>query len=269
MSHNIFPRSVLIGILLLIISSSFSPIITANHEVQNKESHSFLKQLDNIEQATVTCYACGPKNSFNQQQQNLSAEKIKILFIKLLELNNLISQQSSNDNISRLQTDIMNFAKNNELLSHDYRLPTFPSFLKSHSMDQKTISPKSIDLLAFRRFQFLCNFISVGSGTTGPFVVFPRLVPILMFPIPRLFIMWSAEEGITSCGGLLRMLGFIAAGKQNGIALGFWGIGFSVFLPPVSAYGVFGYTLLVSVSAEEFIGYPFPLLFYLLWYLVY
>ena len=85
-------------------------------------------------------------------------------------------------------------------------------------------------------------------------------------PIPRLFITWDAEEGFTSCGGLFRLLGYVALGQQKGFALGFWGVGFSVFLPPVSAYGVFGYTLFVGATAEDFIGFPFPLLYLLMFY---
>lgn len=267
MRHGIFLKSVTFGLLFLLIITSFSPIITANHnEDQNKESLSFLTQLDDIEQATVTCYASGFQNPDIKQQQNLSAEEIRILFMKLAELNSLITKQAPNDNISRLQTEIINFAKQNELLPQDFQLPRVPSLPQSSLHMQKTIPPKQVDSLGFRQSQFICNFISFGSGSTGPFFVFPRLVPILLFPIPRLLFMWSAEEGFTSCGGLIRMLGFIATGKQDGIALGFWGVGFSVFLPPTMVYGVFGYTLFVSVSAEDFIGYPFPLLFYLLWY---
>lgn len=267
MRRNIFLKSVMFGLLFLLIGTSFSPIITANHnEDQNEDPLSFLTQLDDIEQATVTCYASGVQNPCIKQQQNLSAEEIKILFMKLKELNSLISKQSPTDNISRLQTEIINFAKQNDLLPQDFQLSRVPSLPQPSLYPQKTTPPKQLDLLGFRKSQFVCNFISFGSGSTGPFFVFPRLVPILLFPIPRLLFMWSAEEGFTSCGGLIRMLGFIATGKQNGIALGFWGIGFSVALPPVWAYGVFGYTLFVSVSAEDFIGYPFPLLFYLLWY---
>lgn len=239
-------------LLFLLISNSFSSIIVANHnEDKNREKLSFLKELDDIDYAPVRCYASGLQNSYIEQQQNLSAEEIKVLFIKLEELNTLISNKSSNSEISQKQTEIIDFAKQKDLLPQDFKLPKNP--------------PKQYQPL-FRLNQLVCNFISFGSGSTGPFIIFPRLVPILLFPIPRLFFMWSAEEGFTSCGGFLRMRGFIALGKQDGIALGFWGIGFSVFLPPVNAYGLFGYSLFASVAAEDFFGYPFGWLF-LLWYL--
>lgn len=270
MNRNISIKWSIVGLLFLLISSSFYPIIVAKETIDIKENElSFLKQLEEINQAPVTCFASSLENQVYQQQQNLSTDKIINLFTKLSELNSLISKQSSNNDISKLQKEIINLAKNYSLLPQDYLLPRLPIKSNLQIQGQNTLAAKEIEPLGFRRSQVVCNFISFGSGTTGPLFVFPRLVPILLFPIPRLFFMWSADEAFTSCGGFLRMLGFIATGKQQGIALGFWGIGFSVFLPPVMAYGVFGYTLFVSVTAEDFIGYPFPLLFYLLLLLLY
>jgi len=237
-----------------------------NEDNTNKELLTFTKQLDHLEQASVTCYASGFQNSYTERQQNLSGEEIKILFMKLEHLSSLISKKSSDDEISQMKTEIINFAKQKALLPQDFQFPKVASNSQSSPKQDNIIPPKQYEPL-FRLNQFVCNFISFGSGSTGPFIVFPRLVPILLFPIPRLFFMWSAEEGLTSCGGFLRMRGFIALGKQEGIALGFWGIGFSVFLPPVNVYGLFGYTLFASVAAEEFIGFPFTLLYLLLWYL--
>jgi hypothetical protein len=48
----------------------------------------------------------------------------------------------------------------------------------------------------------------------------------------------------------------MAGGQQKGIALGFWGIGFSIFLPPVDAYGIFGYALYTKVSADYMEFWP-------------
>jgi len=78
-----------------------------------------------------------------------------------------------------------------------------------------------------------------------------------MTPIPRLFMIWNADEAITSCGGLRSGTGFIAYGQQRGIALGFWGIGFTFSLPPfMGVYGLAGYALFASVDAEEIELWP-------------
>jgi hypothetical protein len=262
-----FTRCVTFVLIFLLISISFSLNISANYvEKQDKESLSFFERLDNVEYAPVTCYASGFQNSYIERQQNLSTQEIKTLFIKLEGLNSLISKKSSNEDISKKQIEIINYAKQKALLPKDFKLTEDISNLQLALNINNFIQSKQYEPL-FRLNQFVCNFISFGSGSTGPFIIFPRLVPILLFPIPRLFFMWSADEGLTSCGGFLRMRGFIAQGKQDGIALGFWGIGFSVFLPPVNAYGLFGYSLFASVAAEEFIGYPFVWLYLLLYFL--
>ncbi|UCD13805.1 MAG: DUF2341 domain-containing protein [Thermoplasmatales archaeon] len=68
---------------------------------------------------------------------------------------------------------------------------------------------------------------------------------------------WNAQDGMTSCGGLLSGTGFIAYGQQRGLALGFWGIGFTFNLPPLmNTYGVIGYALFARVSGEEIEFYP-------------
>ena len=77
-----------------------------------------------------------------------------------------------------------------------------------------------------------------------------------MAPIPRLFVGWKTDAGYTSCGGLVSGTGFIASGQQKGFAVGFWGIGFSIFLPPVRSYGMFGYALYARASAEYMEYYP-------------
>jgi hypothetical protein len=104
--------------------------------------------------------------------------------------------------------------------------------------------------------ELFCNFVSTGEGAAFPIIILPRFIPIIMAPIPRLFVGWKTPLGITSVGGLVSRTGFIASGQQQGLALGFWGIGFSIFLPPVMAYGMFGYALYAKVSAEYMEYYP-------------
>ena len=104
--------------------------------------------------------------------------------------------------------------------------------------------------------EMFCNFVSTGEGAAFPIIILPRFIPIIMAPIPRLFVGWKTSEGFTSVGGLVSGTGFYAVGQQQGIALGFWGIGFSIFLPPIMSYGLFGYALYTRVTAEVFEFYP-------------
>ena len=103
---------------------------------------------------------------------------------------------------------------------------------------------------------FFCNFATLGEGSQFPVIILPRLIPILLLPIPRVIMHWDAYDGITSCGGLRSGKGFIALGAQQGTALGFWGVGFSVFLPPVMSFGFIGYALFATATADEIELWP-------------
>jgi len=107
-----------------------------------------------------------------------------------------------------------------------------------------------------RGYAFFCNFATFGEGSQFPVIILPRLIPIIQLPIPRVIMHWNAYYGVTSCGGLLSGKGFIAGGPQTGTALGFWGIGFSVFLPPVMSFGFIGYALYATATADEIIPWP-------------
>ena len=265
MRHRIVFISIAVIIFLILFIPTFSSRIIEN---QNKdlaiENPSFLARLDEIEEATVTCFASSLENPYSEIQQNLSAEQIKILFTKLTELNHLTAQQSANETIDQLKEEIIDLAKEYKLLPQNYKLPETTSFPQLDLSHLPKFPTKPLGTTDYRRSQFMVNFISVGSGFSGPFIIFPRLVPILLFPIPRLLFFWSAEEAFTACGGMIRLLGFWATGAQAGIALGFWGVGFSIFLPPEMAYGVFGYTAFISVKAEEFVGFPGVMFYYIL-----
>jgi hypothetical protein len=123
----------------------------------------------------------------------------------------------------------------------------FDEFRKS-SLIQNLKKPNQIKQ---RASEFFCNYASTGWGVSLPIIILPRVIPIILSPIPRIFLHWSAKVGLTTCGGLLSNQGFQGIGEQRGFALGFWGIGFSIFLPPVKAYGLFGYALFTSVSATS------------------
>lgn len=125
-----------------------------------------------------------------------------------------------------------------------------------------TINPPSpkISPIKTRASEFFNNYASTGWGIAIPVIIFPRVIPIILSPLPRIFLHWSARVGMTSCGGLLTNTGFQAIGEQRGFALGFWGIGFSIYLPPLKSYGLFGYALFTSVTANNIkyfdVNYP-------------
>jgi hypothetical protein len=105
--------------------------------------------------------------------------------------------------------------------------------------------------------EWMCTFFSTGTGAAFPVIVLPRLIPILLTPIPRVILRWSAKDGVTSCGGLRSGTGYIAYGQQKGVTLGFWGVGITFSFPPVmNTYGLIGYSLYAGVSADYIEHFP-------------
>lgn len=99
-----------------------------------------------------------------------------------------------------------------------------------------------------RASALFCSMTSGGSG-----LVFP---PILL-PRPRIVMVWRGYPTTTSVAELSTGNGFVATGDQQGLAVGFLGIGIMFALPGVPAfYGFVGYALFTTVDAESIEYYP-------------
>ncbi|HIH28959.1 MAG TPA: hypothetical protein HA260_04050, partial [Thermoplasmata archaeon] len=235
-------------VVLFLLSSCAAGIISTTQSTIPDNSNQ--EDIGVTQNALVTCYVGGMPRS-----QSLSYESVvhlKELFSELAAAN---AHSPYSAKTQDLQQQILSFAEDNGLLPKGFSADVF--FNQLHEQSQRIIS-KSIGSafpLGVGR-QMFCNFVATGEGSAFPIIILPRFIPFIMAPIPRLFVGWKTPMGITSCGGLLSGTGFYAVGEQQGLALGFWGIGFSIFLPPVMAYGMFGYALFAKASAQYMEFYP-------------
>jgi len=245
-------------IILLIVAvflfSSSSPVIIGISKDNLQKNTNITNDFEKEDSISLTCQTFGLCEN-SKKEVELSKGEIDLFFKKI---NNLALGIASNTNslyIEQLQEEILLLAKQYSLLPTDICLNDIKPYFASES---NTINPKLgvLPVMGNRGTASFCNFATTGSGMQFPIIIFPRLIPILMTPIPRAFLHWNANDGYTSCGGLLTGKGFIADGMQQGTALGFWGIGFSVFLPPVMAYGFFGYSLFTTCTAENIEPWP-------------
>jgi len=98
---------------------------------------------------------------------------------------------------------------------------------------------------------YLCSIISSGSGKISPFFLLPR---------PRIILHWTGyqenDPAITTVGGLISNNGFLAKGDQNGMAIGFIGIGVTYGTPLGTAYALAGYSLYTRISSDDIDFYP-------------
>jgi len=201
--------------------------------------------------AVITCYVNGIPHT-----QTISFESG--LYLK--ELFSTLAIANAHDPCSAetqfLQQQILTYAEQHGLLPGEMSADVLLAQLNKKSQDFAAKNAGGVGYPLGVGREMFCNFVSTGEGAAFPIIILPRFIPFIMAPIPRLFVGWKTPLGVTSCGGLLSRTGFYAVGEQQGLALGFWGIGFSIFLPPVMAYGMFGYALFAKASAQYMEFYP-------------
>jgi hypothetical protein len=226
------------------ISKNITPSLPTKREI-NTDSRT----------AEITCYIIGMQGKQSKQKITIPTTEAEWFRTQLQTLGYELSVNPQSEKTKQLEYELLTFSDTHDLLPADVsvyslhsqlkRAPTFPlKHIAASPLIQGTAS------------ELFCNFATTGEGSAFPIIILPRLIPFLLTPIPRAFVWWSTPEGITSVGGLISRTGFLAGGQQKGIALGFWGIGFSIFLPPIMSYGIFGYAIFTRVTAEEFEFYP-------------
>jgi hypothetical protein len=245
------------GIVVLLLTTSIAPrSLGQTHASTQQQNITATSPPSTEETSSFTLYVIG-KNGLEKQEKILSASNTLKIYEKYQELKKEMTSNPYSDKTQRVKQEFF------DLLVENHALPTGMSTDQLLSLIQPpVIPPKHLhlrtDIHPFQNkaSEWFCNFATFGEGSAFPIIILPRLIPFLLMPIPRAFVWWSTPSGITSVGGLISRTGFLAGGQQQGIALGFWGIGFSIFLPPIMSYGIFGYAVFTRVTAEEFQFWP-------------
>ena len=246
----------ILGIVVLLLTTSIAPgggIRQTNTSTQQQNIIT-TSSPSTEETSTFTFYVIG-KNGLEKQETILPISDALRIYEKYQELKKETTSNPYSQKTQRVQQEFF------DLLIENHALPTAMSKDQLLSFTRPPMLPLKhlrTGILPFQNkaSEWFCNFATFGEGSAFPIIILPRFIPFLLTPIPRAFIWWSTPEGITSVGGLISRTGFLAGGQQKGIALGFWGIGFSIFLPPIMSYGIFGYALYTRVTAEEFEFFP-------------
>ncbi len=249
---NLLKKSRVVGIIVLFICASF--VSSGYSEEINQIDTEVADVCELQDNVVVTCSTFGFPGE-PSQEITMPLNEAEFLYDKIKDLQIEVARDPISDKIQQLQHEIITLADEHNLLPAGLSVET----LKSRFNPSWTIQNRRLGILPLQNkaSELFCTFVSAGSGGVFPIIVLPRLIPIIMTPIPRLFMIWNADEAITSCGGLLSETGFIAYGQQKGIALGFWGIGFTFSLPPfMGVYGLAGYALFARVNAEHIEYYP-------------
>ena len=202
-------------------------------------------------EAVVSCSTYGLGQEDVEQKSTMTRVEASLLLDMINAYAVVIAQDPHSTDATDLQQEIITLASEYGLVPRDtlsqihrMRVPRKPL------LPQISLGPMS------KASEWFCNYAAGGEGGASPVIILPRLIPILLTPIPRIYYRWNCKIGFSSVGGLRSGTGFYATGEQSGTALGFWGIGFSIFLPPVQAFGIIGYALHCSVEAEHLQMWP-------------
>ncbi|MBE3122241.1 MAG: DUF2341 domain-containing protein [Thermoplasmata archaeon] len=250
-----FKSGLIFGIFVLLLMTSIVPSSIGQTHASTQQQNITKTSLPSTEKtSSFTLYVIG-KNGLEKQEKILSASNTLKIYEKYQELKKEMTSNPYSDKTQRVKQEFF------DLLEENHALPTGMSKDQLISLTQPPVIPPThlrtgIQPFPNKASEWFCNFATFGEGSAFPIIILPRLIPFLLTPIPRAFVWWSTPSGITSVGGLISRTGFLAGGQQKGIALGFWGIGFSIFLPPIMSYGIFGYAVFTRVTAEEFQFYP-------------
>lgn len=250
MKKNILCKAFVIGLLISFIGVAVAPTIIGDYNKEQDYSiltfYTFNKTKTNKCKVELpTHIAKEISNLFEDLKNNLinnfKTDEIQILkknFTDILDFYGLIPKELSKDNIY-------------SLLNPKW-LPTTRNYnhIKKNSITETNINKNIFPRASSEKGSvFFCSIVGSGKGL---------LFSPIMLPRPRFASIWTSVINAESmAANLFTGWGFVASGPQNGIALGFMGIGISFAFPGQPAFFDFiGYALAVLVRAENVQNYP-------------
>jgi len=241
MENKFLKKSLIISIILL-TSSTLSPLLTADtsYDEDILVSFTLYGKQDVIKCEALLSYedAIFINDFFKELRYNITyhpfsdeTQCLKSSFVKLLDEKGLLPNDISNDDIIE-----------------SLNPPNFYQILQNRLFKCFLPVPK---VSSAKGTAFFCSVASGGSGKTTPFVILPR---------PHIFVFWhggtQGELSVTHVGTIRSEKGFIASGNQDGMLIGFVGLGLTYGTPFGAFYGLIGYTVYASVTADYIEFYP-------------
>jgi hypothetical protein len=246
-------RGILFGIIIILILTSIIPAISIKTITQtNEKNNSTLLPSMPEKTISITFYFFG-RTGFEKQTQVVSSQEATKIYILLQELKQEGIAQPFSEKIHQLKKELTQSLKEPHFFSLRIieEINTILPPLRSKTLSRILFFEKTnnnILTIQTNITRFLCGVGSQGVGT---------ILPLIQIPRPRLFGLWiGSDESSTSIISFLPYGGATASGKQMGIALGFIGIGASFAFPEAPIYVLFGYAILIHITANSIEIFP-------------
>lgn len=264
MINKFYRKTLVFGLTILFIFGAILPSINGELSRINTQN----KIIKNQDISSLTFYTFD-KTGSKQQNVNLSkdiSEEItnKIEELKYQTINNPLSEKTrilKQDFIETLDT----FGLIPDGLTKDYVLslinpkwqnwfnnkpnPNFKEALYSSLKPFLNIPFFKNNNALLVDWNILCNMASGGAGIP---------LPLFMLPRPRGIALWFSSSGITYTSSLLIGKNFVAYGSQQGMAIGFVGVGLTGSFYGMTGYIFLGYAAYTMMQAEAFESYTPP-----------
>jgi hypothetical protein len=246
-------KGIILGMTPLLILANVLPNIVINTEIQINQNNTN-STLVFIPEKTIHISLYVFERTGNKKEiitvSYLEARKI---YTSLLELRKEETAYSFSVKIQQLKKELSRILQQRHQQSSKIieEINTILPYIKSKMQTQTSFfekMKKSISTTQINITRFLCSVGSQGVGT---------ILPPIQIPRPRLAGLWTGgDESSTSIISFLPYGGVTASGKQIGVALGFIGLGVSFAFPEAPVYMLFGYAIIIHITANSIETFP-------------
>jgi hypothetical protein len=264
MKNKIQKKAIVFGIIIILFCSTIFPGISSKKvkpeqdEIINDETMEVEEEL-----ATLT-FNTFNENGKKENKIELPISKAKYIFHLFEKLRNMTISHPNSQETLDLKNRFIDLLEEYGLIPGGMSTADIQPLINPHGTPE---NPKSrgrtgflgliFDILFSHRFNHLrllgpldypsdwsivCNVAGGGYGIPLPLFIIPR---------PRFITVWGATFATTAVGSLLMPKSFVAIGNQQGICLGFVGVGLTIAFFGFMGYGMLGYSLYTAIRAQE------------------
>jgi hypothetical protein len=236
-------------VCLFLFTASILPSFEGSSQTMHAIKNTAVQQM-NQQTATVSFYTFD-KTRTQKHQIVLSLDDAMELYTLVKAWNDAKIVSPQTNDTSQLQRQLLKALDKYGMLSKDAMAKVIHSLsIPKNFQENSTASSQASCLLSVYGNQgtvLNCSISSNGSGL---------LIPMFLFPRPRIATFWIATSGTTFAVNIDTMKGFNATGPHLGVALGFIGIGISFISPGASHYVVVGHALKALLFGKNVSPYP-------------
>jgi hypothetical protein len=264
MKNKFHKKAIVFGIIIILFCSTIFPGISSKKVKPEKDEIINDKKMEAEEELATLTFNTFNENGKKENKIELPISKAKYIFNLFEKLRNMTISHPNSQETLDLKNRFIDLLKEYELIPSGMSTSDIQPLINPHASPDNSGSRGRtgflrliFEILFSNRFNHLrllepldypsdwsivCNVAGGGYGIPLPLFIIPR---------PRFITVWGATFATTAVGSLLMPKSFVAIGNQQGICLGFVGVGLTIAFFGFMGYGMLGYSLYTAVRAQE------------------